>query len=317
MSTLPASLAVLIPTYNAVGQVELLLRQLVGLQKVHGERLHVIVSDDASSDGTATHVERSFPGVTVVRAEFNGGFGANVMRGLSAVHEQYLAIINSDVELLGDPFPLLLGTLRENQHLFAVMPLIYNTGRDIVENFARLYGRRGLVWHHDTGLADEWTALLRELLEETKQPDLRLADLAGGRQAIVSLLCGAAFVCRSHQFRDLGGFDPRFQPFYWEDVDLDYRARRLGLNCAVVPQVCMLHRHSETIDRHHGGTKIRHLRLNQLRFVLAHLEQLKSGPERLQQARFWWLLRGLREAVGGEPLLRRAYLRAAFGARSV
>ncbi len=311
MTVLNGTLAVLIPTYNAVGQVEPLLRQLVALQEVHGPRLRIIVTDDASTDGTASHIERSFPAVTVLRAEFNGGFGANVMRGMGAVSEQYLALLNSDIELLGDPFPALLDTLHQNRHIFALMPLVYNTGRGVVENFARLYARRGLVWHHDTALAGEWTAVVQELLKEPVKLAAVLADYAADRPAIPSLLCGAAFVCSTQRFMDIGGFDPRYQPFYWEDVDLDYKARRIGLSCAVAPQVCVLHRHSETIDKHHGSGKIRYLRLNQLRFVQAHLDQLEHGPEGLRSARWWWFIRGLREALGGDQLLRRAYLRAA------
>ncbi|MCC7478352.1 glycosyltransferase [bacterium] len=317
MTVLAASLSVLVPTYNAVGQVELLLRQLSALQKQHGERLRIVVCDDASSDGTASHIEREFPAIRVVRSEYNGGFGANVMRGAMGLETQYLALLNSDVELMGDPFAALLGVLRENRDVFAVMPLIYNTGRAVVENFARLYAKRGLVWHMDTGLSAEWTSLLQELLEQPLHPDQRLADIAAGRPAIPSLLCGAAFVCETRRFLELGGFDPRYRPFYWEDVDLDYKARARGWHCAVVPQCCMLHRHSETIDKHHGQGKIRHLRMNQLRFVLAHRRQLEQGPEALRSPRFWWLLRGLREALGGDALLRQAYLRAAGGAESI
>jgi GT2 family glycosyltransferase len=315
-SALPG-LSVVIPTYNAIGQVEGLLRQLLGLREQAAYELQIIVADDASPDGTAQTLAAHFPDIDVVAGERNLGFGGNVMRGVEQARLPSLAALNSDVELLGEPFSALLAQLRQEPRCFAAMPLIYNTGRQLVENFAELYGKRGLVWHRDRPQGREWSELLADLLVTAKQPAERLAALAAGRPAIRSLLCGAVFVCRSAEFRSLGGFDARYQPYYWEDVDLDYRARLRGQHCVVVPQAAVLHRHSETIDRLAGDRKIHHLRRNQLRFVAAHLRQLETGPERISQARAWWWLRGLRESCGGDKELARAYFAAAAGRSGV
>lgn len=310
-------LSILIPTYNAVGQVEGLLRQLVELRERFGPTLQLIVADDASPDGTVAALSPQFPQVEFVSGSENLGFGGNVMRGFEVVKEPYLALINSDVELLGDPFPALIEALEADPNAFAAMPLIYNSGRGVVENFARLEARRGLVWHHDSAAAERWTGIVKPLLAERSSLPERLQQAAADSPPQPTLLCGAAFVCRSVDFRALKGFDPRYKPFYWEDVDLDYRARRRGQHCLVVPQVCILHRHSESIDRHAGDGKILSLRLNQLRFVAAHHDQLRFGREKMRGAKLWWLARWLRECFGGSPRLRAAYFRAVFSSREL
>jgi len=52
---------------------------------------------------------------------------------------------------------------------------------------------------------------------------------------------------RREEFLALGGFDPLFSPFYWEDVDLSYRARKRGRRIGFVPGARADHDHGKTI----------------------------------------------------------------------
>src|SRR5688572_20556934 len=115
------SVSVVIPTYNALGQVEPLLNQLTKFPH------QVVIADDASPDGSAARLAERFPGITVVAGEANVGFGANVMRGVQAATGERLVLLNSDVELCGDPITPLVELLESDDTLFAAMPLIYNT----------------------------------------------------------------------------------------------------------------------------------------------------------------------------------------------
>ena len=303
------SLSIVIPTYNAVGKVEGLLTRLHHFQQKYGEQYQIIVTDDASTDGTPGEVRRLFPETIVVENKRNQGFGGNVMAGAALATNKYLAEINSDIELCGNPFKDMIDELERDPKLFAVMPLIFNRAMDKVENLARLYCYRGLCWHTELPEEDQWSAVMRHLLTSASDVKARLHDIAAKDAPIPSVLCAAAFVCRRDRFEEVRGFDPRYRPFYWEDVDLDYKARRNGWHCSVLPRAAVIHRHSETINRVHGQRKLLYLRLNQIRFVTAHLDQL---PE-MRAPRFWWWARGVREMFGGEPELRRAYFRAAAG----
>jgi GT2 family glycosyltransferase len=306
-------LSVVIPTYNAVGQVESLLTRLAHFREKYRDDFEVIVADDGSTDGTAEEVRRRCPDFTVVANKQNRGYAANVMSGAAVAQHEYLATLNSDIELLGNPFKALQDELAAHSRMFAAMPLIYNRALDKVENLARLYCHRGLVWHTELAEEAQWSGLLRDLFGSASDIKQRVRDLGAEAAPIRSVLCGAAFVCRRDEFLKLGGLDLRYQPFYWEDVDLDYRARRLGHYSAVVPRAMVLHRHSESISRYHGSKKLGYLRLNQLRFILAHRDQL---PE-LTSPRWWWLLRAIREVFRGDPAMHKAYLSAALGAREL
>ena len=304
-----------IPTYNAVGQVEHLLQRLHHFHEKYSGSVQVIVADDGSRDGTADEVRKKFPWIEVVANQQNRGFGQNVMSGVAIARHEYLATINTDVELVGNIFKSLITALENDDKLFAVMPLIFNRSLDKVENLARLYCHRGLCWHTELKEEEEWSSVVRDLMTRSSDMKARLRDIAGNVKPIPSVLCGAAFVCRRDRFVELGGFDPRFSPFYWEDVDLDFRARRRGWRCATVPSAVVIHRHSETIDKYHRGRKLHYLRLNQLRFVMEHQKALaKHG---LRFPHLWWGARALKEFFGGDAGLRNAYLWAGIGARQV
>jgi len=54
-----STLAILVPTYNELQNIELLLRAIAAVQLVHQNwNFHVYVVDDSSPDGTGAHVER-------------------------------------------------------------------------------------------------------------------------------------------------------------------------------------------------------------------------------------------------------------------
>ena len=307
------TLSIVVPTYNAVGHVEGLLQRLTHFHEKYGDACQLIVADDASTDGTPAEVRRRFPAVTVVENRQNRGFGANVMTGVAVAKNDYLATVNSDIELIGNPFKELINALAEDRRMFAAMPLIYNRPLDKVENLVRLYCHRGLCWHTELKVEEHWSAVMRDLLGGAADVKSRLRDIGAKVRPVRSVLCGATFVCRRKQFLALNGFDPLFQPFYWEDVDLDYRARQHSMYCAVVPSAAVIHRHSESIDRHRPKRKLTYLRLNQLRFVLRHKHVL---PE-LKNPHLWWAARAVKELFGGEPALRRAYWRASLGLTDV
>ena len=54
-----STLAILIPTYNEVENIELLLRSIAAVQELHQNwNFHVYVVDDSPPDGTGAHVNQ-------------------------------------------------------------------------------------------------------------------------------------------------------------------------------------------------------------------------------------------------------------------
>jgi glycosyltransferase involved in cell wall biosynthesis len=86
-----AQLAVIIPAYNEEQAIEPTLRQL--REAVHGAE--IVVVDDGSSDATAARA-RAVPGVTVLSAERNRGYGSALKRGMRACTRPYVAWYDAD-----------------------------------------------------------------------------------------------------------------------------------------------------------------------------------------------------------------------------
>lgn len=213
----PPCLSVVVPTWNGL---PLLRRHLPSLlaacREMDGE---VVVCDDASSDGTAEDLPREFPSVRLVRRERNGGFACAANDGIAAALGGIVVLVNNDVEILPGCLPLLADALVREPSAFAAVPSLVRPRTSEEESGTRIRWRLGVL---STSIGTETGA----------PPDYA---------------CGAAMAVRRERIVALGGFDPLYAPFYWEDVDLSFRARRRGAVIALVENARALHDHGETI----------------------------------------------------------------------
>jgi len=72
---------------------------------------------------------------------------------------------------------------------------------------------------------------------------------AGKKPHISAWASGGSAVYRKSIWQKLGGFDPLYHPFYWEDFDLGYRAWKAGYQIIWEPQAVVHHRHETTISK--------------------------------------------------------------------
>jgi GT2 family glycosyltransferase len=123
-------------------------------------------------------------------------------------------------------------------------------------------------------------------------------------------LCGAFFVCRREHFDALAGFDRAFGRAYWEDVDLGYRARRMGLATVICADAIAKHAHSQTLNRVLGERgKRRSLLRNQALFLKRNLDLLRPVP----WYRLYLLLRLPQRMLSGDWGTIPLYLSLALG----
>ena len=64
-------------------------------------------------------------------------------------------------------------------------------------------------------------------------------------------ISGFLFMIKEPLFRETGGFDVRYTPAGFEEVDMSYEIRRRGHKCLVVPKLAVHHHH------HHGVSAYR------------------------------------------------------------
>lgn len=223
-------LSVVIPSFNGEALLRRHLAPLLSEVRARPDT-EVVVADDASTDGSMDLLAREYPDVRVSRSGRRAGFAVNCNRGVSeAVHDLVLCL-NSDVRVTPGFLEPLVEAMADPD-VFAAAPAILLDARadaaDADESRHATFLKGGLLHH------------LR----------LKQADV-GQRPLPVSYACGAALLVRRSAFLALGGFDTLYAPFYWEDVDLSYRAWKRGWRVVYAPGSIVHHEHRATIARFH------------------------------------------------------------------
>jgi len=122
----------------------------------------------------------------------------------------------------------------------------------------------------------------------------------------VLFACGGAAAYDRSLWAALGGLDPLYAPFYWEDVDLSWRARKRGWRILHVPASIVHHEHSATIGSRFDARRVRIVyERNRLLF------QWKNMTSRRLTARHLaWLPVRLARALWGRPDFLRGFAQA-------
>ena len=112
-NALLVELAVVIPTFNEIDNVEELLRRLERV--LQGVAFEVIFVDDDSPDGTAERLQalsRRFPRVRCLRRIGRRGLSSACVEGMLASGAPYLAVMDADLQHDEALLPSMLGVLR-------------------------------------------------------------------------------------------------------------------------------------------------------------------------------------------------------------
>ncbi len=216
--------------------------------KAHGRRHEVLVVDNGSNDGTVTFLRRCFPEVRVLALPVNAGFGAGNNLGARAASTDVIVFLNNDMTVEpGFLEPLLRGFSEPDVFAVSSQVLFPDASRrreETGKTRGRFLRGRLVVWHEPFTEADLDAGLVPVLW-------------AGGG--------AAAF--RRDAFLRLGGFDPLYHPFYWEDTDLSYRAWKAGWRCVVAPESRVVHRHRSSTSRFGSSYVERVVRRNEYLFT--------------------------------------------------
>lgn len=237
--TTPASqrppVSAVIPTRNGL---ELLRMSLPPLLAALGARNEVIVVDDASDDGTGAVLAREFPAVRVVRLPVSRGFGDACNAGVAHATAPLVLLMNNDMVVQAD---------------FLAPMIAHFAAPDVFAVGCQYRMRRGLPGLYACSICG---GVHGE--SESVHHDLSFA---------LDAPAGGGLFDRA-KFLELGGFDPLFRPFYWEDMDLGYRAWQRGWRVLREPRAVMYHEEGATIRALHSRQRaeVIHAR-NRLLFV--------------------------------------------------
>lgn len=190
----------------------------------------VIVMNDYPARNITGSVKKIYPEAIIVNNKRNFGFASNVNRGILKAKRNYVFLMNSDVILNDDSFLNALDYFKKDQKLFAVgFAQIEKDGKIVGSN--RCYFENGLINH--SHLSSSIFNLSSNFWAE-----------------------GGSSIFRKKLLIDLGLIDELYNPFYWEDIDLSYRAWKAGYKILYDPNIKVEHHHESTIGRYFDKSKI-------------------------------------------------------------
>lgn len=214
--------AVVIPSWNSLD----LLPACLGSVRAQSLELELLVVDNGSRDGSLDYLREE--GVPHVSLPENVGFAAAVNLGAARTAAPTVLVLNADAELEPGCAAALFAALEADPSLGGAQPRILQReggGDDPGPAAARLYSA-GQALTADGRAVEEG-------MGEAQRPEHRAGRAVFG-------VCGAACLLRRELFADLGGYDERYFAFY-EDVDLNVRARVMGWGFAYVPEAVAWH----------------------------------------------------------------------------
>ncbi|HUJ75333.1 MAG TPA: glycosyltransferase, partial [bacterium] len=244
--------SVIIPVY---GKIHITLDCLQSLLR-WGARVpyEIIVVNDASPDETGAVLGR-LPFVRHLARQVNGGFIAACNAGAELARGESLVFLNNDTRVLPDWLDELIGTFHDRPSAGLVgAQLIYPDGR--LQEAGCILWRDGSAWNWGRN-------------GDRNHPQFNYARC-------VDYCSGAALAVPAALFRQLGGFDPAYQPAYYEDVDLAMKVRQAQREVVYQPLARVIHLEGATSGTDMTRSVKAYQVLNQQRFASRWREQLMA-----------------------------------------
>lgn len=184
----------------------------------------VVVNEAQGSAAVAAAGQRA----TVIANEDNRGFGPACNQGASAARGEILFFLNPDTLVEEGTLREIAGAFEARPDAIAIAPRLVDAEPSGADSQLEFQLRRLPTLGSD---ARELLLIDRALPANARHRRDRYLDTDRDVPFDVEQAAAAAFAVRRTDFEAVGGFDERFRPAYWEDVDL---CRRLADHGSIV-----------------------------------------------------------------------------------
>ena len=226
---------IVVPVWNRAD----LLRNLLTTISAQTVAPQEVIAVDNGSIDDAPQFARQW-GATVIPMGSNQGFAKAVNCGIEASGSEWVAIVNTDVELRPDWLEKLVTRAAEQNAWFAGGKILVKSDPARIDGTFDLIARSGCAWRAGQGCLDS-------------------EELATMRPT--HLLSATAAIYRRELFARIGNFAEVYES-YLEDVDLSLRAAAAGFAALYVPEAVCLH-HGSASSRPWSDTVVHLLSRNQ------------------------------------------------------
>jgi GT2 family glycosyltransferase len=216
----PLVVSVILNTNRRADTLECLASLARGTYPAH----HVIVLDNASTDGSAEAIRAEFPAVEVVALEENLGYAGNNNVGIALALERgaaWIFVLNEDTVLAPDCLERLVGGGESDARIGIVGPMVYH------------HDEPGVIQSAGGHLTPWWDS--RHIGQNV--PD---SGQYAGPHA-VDWISGCAILVRRAVVEQVGPIDPRYF-YFWEETEWCLRAGRAGWQVLHVPAARLWHK---------------------------------------------------------------------------
>ena len=208
--------SIIIPVYNQYRMTVSCLQSIVA--HTQGIDYEVIIADDCSTDLT-TSISDRISGLSIVKTPSNQGFLKNCNLATSTAKGKYIMLLNNDTNVQPAWLDHLLHTLMSDKVGLVGPKLVFSDG--VLQEAGGIVWQDGSGWNFGRGqdpMAPEFNY--------TRETDY---------------ISGACVLLETVLWKQLGGFDERFCPAYYEDTDLAFAIRALGLKVIYEPKSVVVH----------------------------------------------------------------------------
>ena len=232
----PLQLSIIILNFNVCHFLELCILSVQAATK--NLDAEIIVVDNNSSDGSCDMVQSRFPEIKLIKNKQNFGFPKGNNIGVAAAKGDFICILNPDTVVAQDTFQAILNARnwQSNTGIFGCK-LIDGTGNFLPES--------------KRGIPTPFVAITKicGLYKISNYFGKYYAQhIHQNQSGNVEILVGAFMVMKRKLYEQIGGFDEKCF-MYADDIDLSYRALKLGFNNYYFHETAVIHFKGESTSK--------------------------------------------------------------------
>lgn len=223
---------IVIPNYNGKHFMEPCLSSL---SKQTYKNFHILVVDNASSDGSIEYMEENYPDIELIKLQKNYGFSKAVNIGIQHSRTPYVILLNNDTTVDTRYVEEMIKAIEKSPKIFSVSSkMIQMYHPELIDSAGDLYTLLG--WGVCRGCG-------RPVSNYTKYDEIFTA-------------CAGAAIYHRSVFDEIGYFDENHFA-YLEDIDIGYRARIYGYYNMYCPTALVYHVGSGTSGSKYNSFKVK------------------------------------------------------------
>ena len=210
--------SIIIPVYNQFNYTYNCLKSIY-LNTGNDIDYEVIIANDSSTDFT-TEIENIVSNILLISTPTNLKFLKNCNHAAKHSNGKYILFLNNDTQVQKNWLFPLVKLIEEDNSIGAV-------GSKILQENGTILEAVGIIWNDGSAC------------NYGRNDDPSLPEFNYVKE--VDYLSGAAMMVKKSIWDEIGGFDERYVPAYYEDPDLCFSIRKLGYKVMYQPESVVVH----------------------------------------------------------------------------